>query len=56
MSPDHRYYLVFIEKLLCQLASKEIGTTPYLVLLHDSFAGPGLVVDGVGPNQVTEES
>jgi len=56
VGPDYRNDLVLLEETLRQLVPEKVGTPAYLVVLHQLVAVPGLVIDGVRPDHVAEES
>lgn len=56
MRPDDGYDFVSFEETLSQLAAEEVGTPSHIIVLYQIVTEAILVINGVRPHQVAEQS
>ncbi len=56
MRTNYRYYLISLEKALCQLVSEEVRTSTHFIMLGYLLKVAVLIINGVCPHKVTEEA
>jgi hypothetical protein len=53
---DDRKYSVLFEEVFAEFCAEEVGASSHIVAFDEAVALTGFRVDGVSPNEVTEES